>query len=260
MNNILLIDADPFMYMDGHKESIEEAINSINNRLVVMLEDLQSTEFVMAFSVSRTFRHIMHPVYKANRATLEKPPLFNDIKDYFEENFEVMKAPMLEADDIVSVLSGLIENSTVCSIDKDVLHQVVGENYDFKYRKDKEDNLVVGRRIKTDHDDAAMFLYKQILMGDSTDNIQGIKGVGEKKAEKILEEGIDRALPTYVDKFGIIEGTRKFNETFNLVYIKRKLDELPEVSAKAFESIPVMEIVNVDGEETFFQPSRTILL
>lgn len=260
MNNILLIDADPFMYMDGSKETIEEAKNSINNRLVSMLHDIGTTKFILCFSTGIQLREVIYPDYKANRKKLDKPNLYLQISSWFWEEFHCFGANMLEADDCVSILKGLMPESTVCSIDKDVLHQVVGKNYDFKYRKDENDNLIIGRWVETDHDDSAYFLYKQVLMGDSTDNIKGLPSVGEKKAEKILAEGLDAALPAYVKKFGYTEGAAKFVETFNLVYIKRHLEELPMNTVKEFENIPVMEMVEVDGEEPFFRLSETINL
>lgn len=259
MNNILLIDADPFMYMDGSKENIEEAKNSIENRLISMLNDIGTTRFILCFSTGVQIRKLIYPDYKANRKA-DKPTLYIQIHDWLWNNFHCFGVAMLEADDCVSILKGLLPESTVCSIDKDVLHQVVGKNYDFKYRKDENNNLIIGRWVDTDNDDASYFLYKQLLMGDSTDNIKGLKGIGSKKADKILEDGLESALPTYINKLGTVEGTAKFVETFNLVYIKRKLEEVPNKSIICFEEVPVMELIEVEGEEPFFKLSEKINL
>ena len=59
--------------------------------------------------------------------------------------------------------------------------------------------------LHTSPEQANLFLWKQVLMGDSTDNIPGIPGVGVNTAEKLLKdrtkdyEGF--ALKQYVEKF-----------------------------------------------------------
>ncbi len=131
----------------------------------------------------------------------------------------------LEADDLVAYYG--VNNSdykvVICSPDKDVLHQCIGKH--FNYQKVEF--------VTTSETDAEKFLWKQVLMGDSTDNIQGIPGVGIKTAENWLKdrekeiEGF--VLRKYVEKFGVVEGLEQFFINFRLVYLlKTKEDVLRE--------------------------------
>ena len=131
-------------------------------------------------------------------------------------------------------------STIICSPDKDVLYQCVGMHYN--YQK--------GDFLHTTPDEALKFLWKQVLMGDSTDNIQGIPGVGEKTSDNWLKnrkndfEGI--ALKKYVEKFGMVQGIMKFHKTFRLVYLlKTPEDVLRETNM----SLPPLEVDTVEKEE-----------
>lgn len=132
----------------------------------------------------------------------------------------------LEADDLVAYYGvnndGL--KTVICSPDKDVLYQCIGRH--FNYQKLEF--------VTTSETDAEKFLWTQVLMGDSTDNIQGIPGVGIKTAEnwmKDREKEIEGfVLKKYVEKFGVLEGLEQFFITFKLVYLlKTKEDVMREV-------------------------------
>ena len=87
----------------------------------------------------------------------------------------------MEADDLVSIWAGECRDSnrdyTVAGIDKDLL-QIPGTHYNF-VKKDPPRYV--------DADEANRLLMMQCLTGDTADNIKGLKGIGPKKAEKILE-------------------------------------------------------------------------
>ena len=67
-------------------------------------------------------------------------------------------------------------------------------------------------------------------MGDATDGIPGLKGVGEKTSDNWLEGRTKSfesfALKKYVEQFGMTEGIFKFDQTFRLVYLLRTDDDV----------------------------------
>ena len=112
----------------------------------------------------------------------------------------------------------------ICSPDKDVLYQNKVSNY----------NYGKGEFVTVDENESLRFLWKQVLMGDSTDGITGIPKVGPKTADSWLEKLLPVEMPTfvlnkYIEKFGNAEGIHRFTETFKLIYIlKTKEDVLRE--------------------------------
>jgi 5'-3' exonuclease len=85
-----------------------------------------------------------------------------------------------EADDLLGInQTACAENcvdSIIVTIDKDLL-QIPGSHYNFVKCEFKE----------VTEEEGQYFFYKQLMMGDSTDNIGGCPGIGPKKAEKALE-------------------------------------------------------------------------
>ena len=104
------------------------------------------------------------------------------------------------------------------SIDKDLL-QIPGRHY----------NWVSGEHVTVSARDGHLALGRQILSGDPTDNVPGLKGVGPVKAAKYLDNAsgprdmLDRIRTIYLDHFGgDLDGSdRAFRETGRLVYILR---------------------------------------
>lgn len=186
--------------------------------------------------------------YKGNRST-EKPKFFKEISNYLQDRWGFVQLDIIEADDMLGVMqvryNGIEDcRSKIISKDKD-LKQIPGINY----------NLETGDLIDVRDYDAHRLLWMQMLTGDSVDNIMGCGervdrvyqsgakegqtyrsrvGVGPQKAEKILDsvkpsQYYAVVLREYITTYGHLKGIRKFNETFNQVYILRKPGELEEV-------------------------------
>lgn len=118
----------------------------------------------------------------------------------------------LEADDLLCMLQD--EDTYIHSKDKD-LKQVPGWHYD----KEKHDIFEVTP------EEAYTFLAKQLLTGDSTDCIPGIKGIGPKTADKLLKDVdpknmINFVFKQYRAKYGIIKGTDMFCNVWQLVKMR----------------------------------------
>tara|TARA_R110002074_G_scaffold2557_1_gene14877 strand:+ start:358 stop:1089 length:732 start_codon:yes stop_codon:yes gene_type:complete len=224
-DTIALIDGDSLIYYEMGKPTLEEALQGIDNRIEQMLNITHATVYAGFLTQGKCFRYAAAKTkpYKGNRKYSDKPIIFPAIKEYLKQEWKFTFIPELEADDLVSIYHDPLK-TVICSPDKDVLYQNKGVHYNYG----KAEMVVV------DENEAMRFLWKQMLMGDSTDGIQGIPKVGPKTADAWLENMLPHEMPTfvldkYIEKFGIHKGMCTFAETFRLVYIlKSKEDVLRE--------------------------------
>ena len=176
------------------------------------------------------FRHDIATIrpYKGNRHTA-KPVHYNAIRDYLIDNYHVELVDGEEVDDRMAITASSHPASYVmCAIDKDML-QVPGYHY----------NPNKGFR-KVSKKQGELFLYRQALTGDSTDNIAGALNVGEKKARELLTPDMteeqkwrvivgvyESTLDQYGgDIYGGLTGREAALENMRLVYLRRKPGEL----------------------------------
>lgn len=177
-----LVDGDILLYRIGFvtEDATEEDAKSGMDELVRRILDAVSvTSFNIFLSCGRadSFRAILYPEYKANRKR-EKPKHYQALKDHLISSWNATVADAEEADDLIGI--NLDAKSIACTIDKDILYGLEGHKY----------NFVKDLLFYTSQEEATKFFYKQLLMGDSADNIIGLPKIGEVRALKLLE-GLD---------------------------------------------------------------------
>jgi DNA polymerase I len=168
------------------------------NMLNKILSDYKPDYIAVAFDMkAKTFRHEAYPEYKAGRLKtpmelLSQVPLMQDVLRAM--NIAVLQKEGFEADDIIGTLASHAEKSGletyIISGDKDEL-QLVDENT----------YVVINRKGMTEFDiydveamneryglSPKLFVDLKGLMGDKSDNIPGIPGVGEKKGLALLKD------------------------------------------------------------------------
>jgi len=199
--------------------------------LFSVLKQYEPDYLVIAMdSLTPTFRHAVYPEYKATR---EKTPeeLHAQIP-LIEEALEgagayIIREDGLEADDLIaSIASSCREHSCECLIlsgDKDLM-QLIDEGV-FMLRPGKGeqeffDRDAVYRRLSVYPEQIIDYLA---LIGDSSDNVPGVKGIGPKGAVKLLEEYTDLdGIYSAVDR--IAAGTAdKLRSQRELAYLSREL-------------------------------------
>lgn len=157
-------------------------------------------------------------VYKGNRKKDyteyegKMGDMMNSMK-YIQDNFITLIYDDLEADDIVAMLQDS-EKTYIISNDKD-LKQVPGYHYNFQ-----TNNI-----YEISNEQALYNLSYQLIAGDTTDNISGIPGFGDKKAMDYLKQHtpkqyISAVVRLYQKQFGIFKGTDMFAETWMLVKMR----------------------------------------
>lgn len=129
--------------------------------------------------------------YKGNREGMPKPKFLNYCKDYLEERYSGMRVHGFEADD--GIASDMVQNGAFhCGIDKDML-QIAGRHFNYVNKEWRD----------VTPEEAEIILYRQILMGDASDNIPGLLRVGEKTAEQVItdsESAMNTAIEYYKER------------------------------------------------------------
>ena len=169
----------------AEQDDLGIAIYRMNELLDQILVKTDATEYRAFLTGEDNFRKQIYPEYKANR-TQPKPRHLNDCRDYAIKEFNAEAEYGLEADDLLGIHQ--TEETIICSLDKDLL-QIPGRHFQWAIAGNgwsKDDAFYMQDEVS-----ANIQFYKQCLMGDKSDNIKGIEGIGPKKAEKILKGTIE---------------------------------------------------------------------
>ena len=162
-----------------HWVDTEQSALKLFDLLVHGIKELRHDRFVMYLGGTNNFRYDIAPDYKANRDGMPKPVHLQALTDYAIRKGAIVPDGY-EADDSVAIRAwehlNAGTNFVIAGIDKD-LRQIPGWHYN--YGKGNPP-------FEIDPTTAEFNFYVQLLMGDSSDNIPGIKGVGIKTAEKLL--------------------------------------------------------------------------
>lgn len=244
-STICLIDGDSLLYYEMDKPTLEQALSGIDSRVETILTNCNANTYVGFLTGKNGYRYQVSPTYKANRKYRPKPIIFYALREYLKQRYSFKEFDGLEADDLVAYYG--VNNSdykvVICSPDKDVLHQCIGKH--FNYQKVEF--------VTTSETDAEKFLWKQVLMGDSTDNIQGIPGVGIKTAENWLKDRENDigafVFKKYVEKFGLVSGIVEFIINFRLVYLLKTKEDILREAKTELPDLQSLICINSKPEE-----------
>lgn len=152
--------------LEGELESYQEILNA------------DKVTLCMSCPGKYNFRLGVYGDYKANRADKRKPLCYPALREYALSRG--LSYFGLEADDVMGILATekVKEDRIIVSLDKD-MRTIPGKLYLIRPTAEPEKLII-------DEDSADLWFHKQALMGDATDNIPGIPGVGPVKADKIL--------------------------------------------------------------------------
>lgn len=201
------------------------AILGFLNIMFKFLDEEKPTHFAVAFDLKApTFRHEMFKEYKGTRKPMpeelrEQVPVIKDVLKAMD--IPLMMEEGYEADDLLGTMSVIGEKEgcqvRVISGDRDLL-QLATDNVQIRIPKTKGGGNVVEDYFAKDVMEAygvtpKEFIDMKALMGDASDNIPGIPGIGEKTAAKIIKE------------FKSIENAREHIEDVMPKRAKNKLEE-----------------------------------
>lgn len=264
---LLLIDGSSLLFrgfyalpiLQDSEGNYTNGVLGMATMLTNFIEHTQPTKICVAFDKSRTtFRTEMFADYKATRGATP-----DELKGQFALSMQMLDAMNIyhleldgfEADDIIGTFSVMASQSNIKTLvltgDKDQL-QLIDENV----------NVVLTKKGITDtikYDIEAMnerygltpaeFVELKALMGDKSDNIPGVKGIGEKTALKLLHEyktldniyaNIDSVTPAGVQKKLIVDKELAFLSK-ELSKIKCDLEDLKLEDCK-FDGFDIMSL------------------
>lgn len=171
----------------GFVMMVENAIEKIKPSHVVVCFDMKG----------KTFRSDIYKDYKGTRQKtpneLEQQwPLVREILSHM--NIKILESPVYEADDIAGTLSKIASEKNfdnyLLTGDKDYF-QLVNENTRVLFTRKgiTEMDIITVDKIKEDYDiEPLEFIELKALMGDQSDNIPGIYGIGEKTGLKLIRQ------------------------------------------------------------------------
>ena len=207
MKRLILIDANALIHRSFHalpplttrKGELVNAVYGFTSILLRIINELKPDYMAAAFDLAApTFRHIEYEEYKAKRPKApdelyEQIPKTKEVLEAF--NIPILEKQGFEADDIIGTIAKEMSKTNIDEIliltgDLDTLQLVDKKIKVYTLKKGLTDSIIYGEKeveqrygLKTEQ----MIDYKG-LRGDPSDNIPGVKGVGEKTATALLKE------------------------------------------------------------------------
>lgn len=217
-------------------EPVENAIYNARSiiRTIVETSGAQWSDTTVYLTGEGNYRDSVATIkpYKGNRLETEKPVHAAALRAFMMDNYPSRMSEGEEADDLLGIAQMEIFphdewGSCIATLDKD-LDMIPGLHY----------NFVSGEMYFVDSETADWYFYRQLLTGDSTDNIPGIPGIGKAKAEKALtgctnvEDMYELCRNMYIQSYGEEFAGAALLENARLLWIRRTPDEMWEPPKK----------------------------
>lgn len=240
------------------------AVYGFTNMLIKLLAGLDVTHAAVVFdSGSKTFRNDIYPDYKANRPPCPEDlvPQFPIVREAAEAlSLTILEKSGFEADDIIATIARKYADDgnkvLIVSSDKDLM-QLINDNvamYD-----------AMKNKMITDKEVEEKFFVKPekvldvlSLIGDSSDNIPGVKGIGPKTAAELISQfGSLENIFNHLDEIKqekrrqmLIDGTEKAKLSKILAALKDDVElgvELNDLTIKAVDPAKLIAFLDFQG-------------
>ncbi|MCL5260570.1 MAG: DNA polymerase I [Gammaproteobacteria bacterium] len=198
---VILVDGSSYLHRAFHalpplttsKGEPTGAIYGVSNMIRKLIADYHPDHIAIVFDAKgKTFRHTIYPQYKANR-----PPMEEDLKVQIAPLHAIIKAmglPLIivdgvEADDVIGTLAAMATKHghkvLISTGDKDMAQLV---DHDVTLINTMTNTIMDAKGVKEKFGVAAENIIDYLsLVGDTSDNVPGVTGVGPKTAVKWLE-------------------------------------------------------------------------
>ena len=278
MKKVILVDGNNLMFrsyyataysgntMKNSKNFPTNGLFGFVNMMTKIINEENPEYIMVAFDIGKTFRHEKYEDYKGGRS--ETP---DELKIQFPKAKEILNAmnikylevPGYEADDIIGTYANIVDKTDdyeglIVSSDKDLL-QLISKKVKVKLLKTKDYIMMDEDTFKNTYGVEPLRMTDlKGLMGDPSDNIPGVKGIGEKTAIKLLSEY--QTLENLYNHLDSIKGSthdklengkdsafksREIATIYREVPVNYSLDEL------SFKNNPTEELINIYKELEF---------
>ena len=243
-NSILLIDGHSilnraFYGLPALKNAKGIYTNAVYGFLTILFKVIDETEpdhIAVAFDLSDpTFRHKRYKEYKGTRKPMPQElktqvPLIKKVLGAM--NIEVIEKSGYEADDIIGTTANMAERdgmkAVILSGDRDLL-QLVTENITLILPKTSKGTTTVEtftpKRVKEVYKiEPRQIIDLKAMMGDSSDNIPGLPGVGEKTATALVEKyGSLEAAHEHLDEIKPKRAMESMRDNYEMAVLSKEL-------------------------------------
>lgn len=252
MKRLLILDGNSLLnrafyavpLLSNSEGTHTNAIYGFTNMLFKMRDDIKPDYIVCTFDKKApTFRHLEYEDYKAGRKKMppelaEQFPIVKEMLKLF--SITTYELDGFEADDIIGSLAKFAENEGievyVMTGDKDAL-QLASENINVCITKKGVSETEVynyDRMVEEFGVTPTQFIDVKGLMGDKSDNIPGVPGVGEKTAFKLIKE------------YGSVESVLENIDNISGKKLKENLTEYSEQAIFSKKLATIMTDVPID--------------
>ena len=259
---LFLIDGSSYIYrayfairhLSNSQGMATNAIYGFTNMLLKVIRELKPDQLAVIFdSKGPTFRKEIYPDYKANRAAMPEDlvpqiPYIKRIVQAF--NLPGIEMPGYEADDIIATLAKKFSAEgmevTVVTGDKDLM-QIVDDH--IQLLDTMKDKVYGPAEVAERFGGADKVAEVQALSGDSSDNIPGVPGIGEKTAKMLIDEFGD--VETLLANLDQLKGKRREN--------LENYADLARLSKKLVTLVDNLDLEVDDHAFTLAEPDREAL-
>lgn len=218
----------------NNKEGLNtNAIYGFTTMLFKIIDTYKPTHISVCFDrKSKTFRHLEYSEYKAHRKNMadELKEQFEPLKNLLDSfNINRLEIDGYEADDIIGTVSKLAEENNfkvyIVTGDKDAIQLASKNTTTLITKKGVSDieeydyDFVVEKYEMT----PTQFIDLKGLMGDKSDNIPGVSGIGEKTGIKLIKEF--KSIENIIDNIDSLKGSvkKKIEEGKDIAIMSKRL-------------------------------------
>jgi DNA polymerase-1 len=217
-----LLDGDLIAFRcaaSAESDPVDIAIIRADRLMRDILEATQVDSYRVFLSGTENFRKQIDPEYKANRKDKKPPIHLQQVREFLVKEWKAEVQDGIEADDALGIHQ--TEDTIICSLDKDLL-QIAGHHYRWaigttKWTKEEE-------RLHISEIDGLRNFFISSLVGDRSDNIIGVDGLGPVKSKRLLD-GCESFKEMYDICREQYNDDERYHRNLKLLWILRKHDE-----------------------------------